>query len=219
MTKIFCVLSTDPNLTPFEVIVDDPDASVSSFKDAIYAKRKSRLEGLDAADLTLVRVFKGDVGGLTTDELEASKEVFHSKEFLHGPEHAKDDVSIFRSALGMYQVVNGTMFKVMDSAEQLSFYTSFLPRKLCHVLVLVLNSIPARSKDDVLADLKELKGTVEKYAEKTISLQQSVEKYLEKAVSVPYSSMSMTILNQDDFTVTGRNVLVPPFGGEDACPE
>ncbi|KAJ3290250.1 hypothetical protein HDU79_003405 [Rhizoclosmatium sp. JEL0117] len=73
MVTTFCVLSTDANITAFHVDIEG-SLTVEHLKDAIRLKRRFRLRDLNTADLTLVRVFKGDVGGFTAEELGASKE-------------------------------------------------------------------------------------------------------------------------------------------------
>ncbi|ORY36025.1 hypothetical protein BCR33DRAFT_770615 [Rhizoclosmatium globosum] len=124
-TVVFCVLSTDPNLTafPVEVNVDVTDRfTVVSFKEAVYASRMSRLAGVRASDLTLVRMSSGSVGGLLPEELaeELAEELGASQEGLSltldqfglNPEDKVDCDSVFSPARGAYKNRDGLLFKV-----------------------------------------------------------------------------------------------------------
>ncbi|KAJ3025252.1 UNVERIFIED_CONTAM: putative protein serine/threonine kinase [Siphonaria sp. JEL0065] len=137
-SKIFCVVSNDDNLTGFSVDFNVA-LTVGDLKDAIRAERESRLAGLDAADLILVRVFKENVGGLTKKQLEQSKDALSLTNYGNYPEDPDiaDDVSMFCSAPGACQMREGLTFKVMNSMEQVSVFTAYLPVQLYHVLVLV----------------------------------------------------------------------------------
>ncbi|KAJ3078684.1 hypothetical protein HDU99_000433, partial [Rhizoclosmatium hyalinum] len=116
MLAIFCVLSTNASLTAFHVDIEG-SLTVEHLKEAIRVKRRFWLRGLDAADLTLVRVFKGDVGGFTAKELGASKEVMdqlyaededEGKAVDSGYGYQK---SVFGSTSGTCKTYNGLTFK------------------------------------------------------------------------------------------------------------
>ncbi|ORY30911.1 hypothetical protein BCR33DRAFT_857170 [Rhizoclosmatium globosum] len=118
MLTTFCVLSTDANLTAFHVDIDET-LIVEHLKDAIH--------------LTLVRVFKGDVGGFTAEELGASKEVMdqvyaededEGKAVDSGHGYHK---SVSGSTSGTCKTYHGLTFKLMNPTEQLSIY--FPPKK------------------------------------------------------------------------------------------
>ncbi|KAJ3297325.1 hypothetical protein HDU79_003940 [Rhizoclosmatium sp. JEL0117] len=158
-TVVFCVLSTDPNLTafPVEVNVDVTDRfTVGSFKEAVYASRMSRLAGVRASDLTLVRMSSGSVGGLLPEELaeELAEELGASQEGLSltldqfglNPEDKVDCDSVFSPARGAYKNRDGLLFKVMNSMELVSVYTRNLPPRRHHVLILLpIKATPQRS--------------------------------------------------------------------------
>ncbi|KAJ3079671.1 hypothetical protein HK100_010356, partial [Physocladia obscura] len=111
-SKIVCVLSSDPKLSVFEVDID-LNTSVSSLKKAIHAQMKRHLEeGVEALDLTLIRIGRADVGGLTKKELQQSKEPFSLMAYGEDPEDGDDNVSAFQSALGFCLVIDGLFFKV-----------------------------------------------------------------------------------------------------------
>ncbi|KAJ3062057.1 hypothetical protein HDU99_005350, partial [Rhizoclosmatium hyalinum] len=77
MVKIFCVFFDDGVHTPFEVDIDD-SLTVGHLKDAIHEDNPVRLAGVDAANLTIVRVFKEGVWGLTKEEVYASLDLIRS---------------------------------------------------------------------------------------------------------------------------------------------
>ncbi|KAI9340588.1 hypothetical protein BDR26DRAFT_861436, partial [Obelidium mucronatum] len=134
--KLWCVLGKDNTLTPFEVAID-PTASVSSLKDAIRAKMAPDLDYLPASRLTLVRVCKEGVHGVTEDELERFNEVLQLETYSKSPERAIDTVSTFRDTRGACLVKDGFLFKVMNSMTKVSYFAESLPNDLCHVLVLI----------------------------------------------------------------------------------
>ncbi|KAJ3080134.1 hypothetical protein HK100_010219, partial [Physocladia obscura] len=109
-SKMFCVLSNDPKLTAFEVDIDR-STSVSSLKKAIHAERVLHLKGVDAPDLTLVRIFKAGVGGLTKKELTRSKDPFNLTAYCEDPEDEDDAISVFQSAPGFCWAKDGLFFK------------------------------------------------------------------------------------------------------------
>ncbi|KAJ3344683.1 hypothetical protein HDU83_004941 [Entophlyctis luteolus] len=98
IAKIFCALSSDINLTAFHVDLD-MSLTVSDLKKAIRAKKE--IPG--SVELTLVRIWKGDVGRLTKRELKQSKEFLSITAYGNGPEDGDDDVSPFRTAPGTCQ--------------------------------------------------------------------------------------------------------------------
>ncbi|KAJ3078960.1 hypothetical protein HK100_010555, partial [Physocladia obscura] len=66
----------------------DGSSIVGDLKKAIRAEK-----GLPGSvELTLVRIYKADVGGLTADELERSAETFSLTAYGEHPERGKDDV-------------------------------------------------------------------------------------------------------------------------------
>ncbi|KAJ3190633.1 hypothetical protein HDU82_003882, partial [Entophlyctis luteolus] len=134
--KIFCALSSDTNLTGFHVDFD-VSLTVSDLKDAIRAKKMQDLGHLDADKLTLVRIWNGDVGGLTQRELNQSKEFLSLKTYGDGPEYGDDTVSPLRTAPGACKAKYGFTFKIMNSMKKVSFFFASLPEELFHVLVLV----------------------------------------------------------------------------------
>ncbi|KAJ3196378.1 hypothetical protein HDU82_001806 [Entophlyctis luteolus] len=128
--KVFCALSSDTNLTGFHVDFD-VSLTVSDLKDAIRAKKMQDLGHLDADKLTLVRIWKGDVGGLTKRELKQSKEFLSLTAYGDDPEDGDDVVSPLRTAREL----------VMNSMKKVSLFVASLPEELYHVLVLVPNKI------------------------------------------------------------------------------
>ncbi|KAJ3249808.1 hypothetical protein HDU77_007416 [Chytriomyces hyalinus] len=124
-TKIFCVLSNSDNLTGFHVDFD-VSLSVGDLKDAIHKMK----DIAGSAELTLVRICKGDVGGLTKDELERSLDLFKLEVFSKSRERRED-------IAGACLTRDGFTFKVMNLMEQVSLFTASLPANLYHVLVLV----------------------------------------------------------------------------------
>ncbi|KAI9326720.1 hypothetical protein BDR26DRAFT_876705 [Obelidium mucronatum] len=146
--KIWCVLCKNDNTLTVSEVDIDPTASVSSFKNAIRAKWVScLLKDVDASDLTLVRLYKGVVGGMTKRELKQSKEALQLGNYSKSPERAKDTVSIFSDVRGACLVKDELIFKVMNTMDQVSYFTDSLPAKLCHVLVLIpMQSPPTNSR-------------------------------------------------------------------------
>ncbi|KAJ3373473.1 hypothetical protein HDU84_001002, partial [Entophlyctis sp. JEL0112] len=140
--KIFCALSSDINLTGFHVDFD-VSLTVSDLKDAIRAKKE--IPG--SVELTLVRIWKADVGGLTKRELKQSREFLSLTAYGNDPEDGDDVVSALQTFPGACQAKDGLTFKVMNSMEQVSVFTASLPAKLYHVLVLI------PSKEKVVMDL------------------------------------------------------------------
>ncbi|KAI9327218.1 hypothetical protein BDR26DRAFT_940618 [Obelidium mucronatum] len=140
--KLWCVLSKDNTLALCEVAID-PTASVSSLKKAIHAEWASRLlKDVNAADLTLVRVCKAVLGGMTKKELKQSKEALSLTSYGDDPEDpdVDDDVSVFNDAPGVCLKKDAFLFKVMNSMTKVSCFAGSLPDDLCHVLVLMPTS-------------------------------------------------------------------------------
>ncbi|KAJ3375578.1 hypothetical protein HDU84_000556, partial [Entophlyctis sp. JEL0112] len=131
-SKIFCVLSNDTNLTGFHVDFE-VSLTVSDLKDAIRAKKD--IPG--SAELTLVRICKADVGGLTADELERFRDLLLLATYGESPERTNDVDSTFCTAPGACVTKDGLTFKVMNSMKKVSFFTASLPEEVYHVLVLV----------------------------------------------------------------------------------
>ncbi|KAJ3290265.1 hypothetical protein HDU79_003420 [Rhizoclosmatium sp. JEL0117] len=134
MPKIFCVLVGLPEFT-----VDfDVSLTVGEFKRAIRAERKPDLDSMASDKLLLVRVFKGDVGGFSMDQLETSKEALNLMSHGNDVEEAgvEDKLSMFRTTVGASLMVNGMTFKVMNPKEKVSVFTDSLPAELFHILVL-----------------------------------------------------------------------------------
>ncbi|KAJ3371486.1 hypothetical protein HDU84_001276, partial [Entophlyctis sp. JEL0112] len=132
--KIFCVLSSDINLTAFHVDFD-VSLTVSDLKDSIRAEKE--IPG--SVELTLVRIWNADFGGLTKRELKQSREFLSLRAYGNDPEDGDDAVSPLQTSPGVCQVKDGLSFKVMNSMEQVSVFTASLPAKLYHVLVLIPN--------------------------------------------------------------------------------
>ena len=108
--RILCTLATDPNLIGFAVNFS-LDLTVSELKDAVHAKCGP--PGVFAKDLTLVRIGKAGVSGLTKRELKAAaKEFFDLKSYGDDPEDESDDVSTFRPAVGAALISGDLTFKV-----------------------------------------------------------------------------------------------------------
>ncbi|KAJ3008541.1 UNVERIFIED_CONTAM: hypothetical protein HDU68_003046 [Siphonaria sp. JEL0065] len=122
---------------PAKVDAGDPDA--------IRTKKSLEPDYLGADKLTLVRICKEDVGGLTMDDLERSQDFFKFEAYPNSPERTKDGVSKFRAAPGACLMREGLTFKVMNSMDQVSVFTASLPDELYHVLVLVPNKTVPRN--------------------------------------------------------------------------
>ncbi|KAJ3095238.1 hypothetical protein HK100_005883, partial [Physocladia obscura] len=84
-SKIFCVLSNDPNLTAFPVNID-LSLTISDLKDVIGVKKSPRLDYLAADELTLVRICKANPLSLAT--------------YGEDPEDGGDGISAFQFAPG-----------------------------------------------------------------------------------------------------------------------
>ncbi|KAJ3241517.1 hypothetical protein HDU77_010963 [Chytriomyces hyalinus] len=139
-TQVFCVLASDPYLRPFDVKIDST-TYVSTLKKTIFAKNMNRLAHVDACSLTLVKMFKANMSGLTKKEVWKSKEIqnkmaYNSKD-LEAPEDGKDESSMFCSVPGAYMEKDGSFFKVMNSMQKACYYLDSTLDNLCHVLVLV----------------------------------------------------------------------------------
>ncbi|KAJ3336652.1 hypothetical protein HDU83_009283, partial [Entophlyctis luteolus] len=110
-SKIFCALSSGSDLTGFHVDFD-VSLTVSDLKDAIYAKKMHTLGHLDADALTLVRIWKADVGGLTIRELKQSREFLGLTAYGNDPEDGDDVVSPLQTSPGVCLMKDGLTFKV-----------------------------------------------------------------------------------------------------------
>ncbi|KAJ3191684.1 hypothetical protein HDU82_003508, partial [Entophlyctis luteolus] len=100
-----------------------------------------------SVELTLVRIWNADFGGLTKRELKQSREFLSLTAYGNDPEDGDDVVSALQTFPGACQAKDGLTFKVMNSMEQVSVFTASLPAKLYHVLVLI------PSKEKVVMDL------------------------------------------------------------------
>ncbi|KAJ3132156.1 hypothetical protein HK100_005624 [Physocladia obscura] len=136
---IFCVLANDPNSTGFSVRINTESTTVDNLKKAIRTEKPNVLKGLDADQLTLVRIGKADVGGLNVDELERSPEALDLATYGKRPETITADTAAFQSALGSCLTSENLFSKVTNSAKKLSFFVDSLPQDLYHVLLSVDN--------------------------------------------------------------------------------
>jgi hypothetical protein len=115
MVKIFCKLSNDANLTGFPVDFD-LSLTVGDLKKTTRAEMSPEPESLKAKDLTLVRIRKADVGGLTNKELKQYKELLNLQ--LHGEdrEDGDDIISDLSAVPGSCLERSGLLFKVCQFA-------------------------------------------------------------------------------------------------------
>ncbi|KAJ3058451.1 hypothetical protein HDU99_006798, partial [Rhizoclosmatium hyalinum] len=90
-----------------------------------------------ARKLTLIRICKGNVGGMSLDDLQVHSDLFRVQSYGEDPEFSRECASMFRDVAGSCMMENGFTFKVMNDATQLSVFTAHLPDDLYHVLVLV----------------------------------------------------------------------------------
>ncbi|KAJ3284436.1 hypothetical protein HDU79_008120 [Rhizoclosmatium sp. JEL0117] len=112
-----------------------------------------------ARRLTLIRICKGNVGGMSLDDLQVHGDLFRVQAYGEDPEFLRECASMFRDVAGSCVMENGFTFKVrfcfiiivselefgkqvMHHATQLSFFTAHLPDDLYHVLVLVPHEGP-----------------------------------------------------------------------------
>ncbi|KAI8831490.1 hypothetical protein BJ741DRAFT_651663 [Chytriomyces cf. hyalinus JEL632] len=103
----------------------DPDAPVSSLKEAIRVQSEPELDHLDANKLIVIRIFTKGKGGLTHAELKESSEVLN--EATYG-----------QDLPGACVKKKKLFFKVMNPTEHVSAYFPCpLEKEWYHVLVLV----------------------------------------------------------------------------------
>ncbi|KAJ3079788.1 hypothetical protein HK100_010318, partial [Physocladia obscura] len=132
--KLLCVLSNNPNFTAIPIDID-VSLTVGDLKEAVLAKKINDLPDLDADKLTLVRICKVDVGGLTKVELKRSTDPLSLKAYGEDPEDGGDAVSALQSTPGSCWTKDGLFFKVMNSLKKISFYSESLPEELYHVRI------------------------------------------------------------------------------------
>ncbi|KAJ3230987.1 hypothetical protein HDU81_004106 [Chytriomyces hyalinus] len=116
MLKIYCALSNKLNA------FSKPNA----------------LAQVNAMDLTLVRIYKEEVLGLTLSELKSAPDILELESYGRNPENQRETESLFSDCRGKHLSRSGLFFKVMNSLEDVSAYFQPPPASgLYHVLVVI----------------------------------------------------------------------------------
>ncbi|KAJ3228273.1 hypothetical protein HDU81_006250 [Chytriomyces hyalinus] len=112
MLKIQCALIKNDELIAIEVEVS-PTHSVHNLREDIRANISPRLDHLTADRLTLVRICKPEIGGLTSGELLASGDLLKLEAYGTRPVQQDDAVSQFFPSRGACLTTDGKMFARM----------------------------------------------------------------------------------------------------------
>ncbi|KAI8827612.1 hypothetical protein BJ741DRAFT_670970 [Chytriomyces cf. hyalinus JEL632] len=142
--QVFCALAENAKLSMFPVRIN-PTAFVFEFNEAVHAHMSQKLTHVNNDGLTLIRVFKKGVGGLTMSDLEKWTELHSKPSYGRDPQNGIDEISMFRTSRGACMEKEGSFFKVMNPMSMVCVYLDSTPDDLYHVLVLSLReSKPAQ---------------------------------------------------------------------------